>query len=62
MYCLEIDPLLFVSYPSLVLILFFNVFSGILDSKAECWEESMPGGSSARNKLFPWEELHRGIS
>lgn len=57
--CLVIDPILLVSYPSSALILFF-VCLGILDSKAECWEDSMPGGSSTRNKLFSWEELHRG--
>ena len=33
---------------------------GILDSEAKCWQESMFGGSSTRNKLLPWEELLGG--
>jgi hypothetical protein len=36
------------------------VFSGIMDSQAECWEESVLGGSSTRNTLFSWEKLFGG--
>lgn len=35
--------------------------SGFVDSETERWEKGLPGGSSIRNKLFPWEELPRGI-
>ena len=27
---------------------------------AKCWKESMFSGASARNALYPWEELSRG--
>lgn len=38
-----------------------NLFlSGIMDSQAKCWKESMFGGPSSRNTLYSWEELSRG--
>lgn len=33
---------------------------GFMVGKAECWEESLFGGSSTRSQLFSWEELFGG--
>lgn len=34
--------------------------AGIMDSQAECRKKSVFNWPSARNKLFPWEELLGG--
>lgn len=49
-------------YFSCIWCFLFGTLVGIMDSEAKCWQESMLGGSSIRNKLFSWWKLFGGKS